>query len=255
MLAVEVNSLVKEFGKKNKPKFVAVDNISFSIKPGEKVAIVGPNGAGKTTTLMMMLGLMLPTSGTVHIFGSESEKRNIGAIKNIGFCAGYSNLNTDRTVRQVLTYFAMVSDVPDYKKSVDKILDELGIQHLSEKKCNGLSSGQGTLVSVAKSLVGNPKLVIMDEPTAFTDPEVSRRIQSVIDKYNNEYNTTVLITSHDMEEVERICDRVIFISSGKVALDAKPQTLKQKTGFSTLEEAWLSFAKEHQNEYDSEQEI
>jgi ABC-2 type transport system ATP-binding protein len=252
MFALEAKNLVKEFGKS---KSRAVDNVSFAIKPGEKVAIVGPNGAGKTTTIMMALGLIEPTSGSALIFGDDPKGRNVKSMEQVGFCAGYANFRTDRKVFQILKYNAMLYGIENPDRAVEEILLSLDIKHLSNKRTKSLSSGQGTLISVAKALVHKPKIVIMDEPTAFTDPEVSQRIQDILSEYNEKFNMTVVITSHDMQEVERICGRVIFIAQGKVVMDATPNSIRESTGHKTLEEAWLSFAKEHEKEFTQEEEI
>lgn len=253
MYAVELKGLVKEFGKKE--KFLAVNDVSIQIEEGEKVAIIGPNGAGKTTTLMMMLGLITPTSGSAKIFNVPSVYRNSKALKSVGFCAGYANFKSELKVFHILKSYAMGAGIINPNDDVEEIVEKLGIKHLLNRSCKSLSSGQGTLVSVAKALVHKPKIAVMDEPTAFTDPEISKRIQNILDLYNKEYNMTVIITSHDMVEVERICDRVIFISQGKIILDSSLDKIFEKTGFKSLEEAWLSFAKEYEDLLNQETEI
>ena len=220
----------------------AVDGISVSIGRGERVGIVGPNGAGKTTTLLMLLGAIEPDSGTVELVGELLPAGRSRAMERVGFAAGYLPLPERMTVWETLTMFATLYGVADPVTAATTILDELSITHLSGQLTESLSSGQGTLVGLAKALIHQPELIVLDEPTASLDPDVAMRVRDRLGAMNADHGTTVLLTSHDMREVEQLTDRVIFLRAGRIIADGPPDEVVAASGHPDLESMFLAEA-------------
>ncbi len=224
---VEVKNLIKRFGPPN-GGFVAVDNVSFEMRKGEILGLLGPNGAGKTTTIDMLLGLTKPTSGEIKIFNLPFEKNRVEILGKMNFSAAYVNLPWRLKVFENLYTFGRLYQVSDYKKKTDQLLQEFKIFHLKNKTTNDLSSGQLTSLYLCKAFINNPKLLLLDEPTAFLDPDVADLTRKFILKKVREEKTTVLFTSHNMAEITEICDRVIFLHKGKIVAEDTPVGLSQK---------------------------
>lgn len=220
----------------------AVNGISISIERGERVGIVGPNGAGKTTTLLMLLGAIEPDEGTVQLVGESLPAGRSSAMERVGFAAGYLPLPERLTVTETLIFFATLYGLASPEDEAARILDELSISHLGDQACESLSSGQGTLVGLAKALIHQPELIVLDEPTASLDPDVAMRVRDRLERMNTEHDMTVLLTSHDMREVEQLTDRVIFLRSGEVIADGEPAAVVAERGFESLEAMFLSEA-------------
>jgi len=230
---VEVKNLTKKFVTKRllfskKEEVVAVDNISFQIKEGEILGLLGPNGAGKTTTIDMLLGLIEPTKGEIKIFNLSFEKNREKILKEMNFSAAYVNLPWRLKVWENLYTFARLYEVDDYKKEVDRLIEEFGIGEYRNRFMKDLSSGQIARVQLCKAFVNNPKLLLLDEPTVFLDPDVADFTRKFIMKRVKKEGTTVLFTSHNMAEVSQLCDRVIFLDKGKIIAEDTPLGLSKR---------------------------
>jgi ABC-2 type transport system ATP-binding protein len=234
---LEVVDLTKRFGDTT-----AVDHVSFSVEEGETIGILGPNGAGKTTTIHMLLGLITPTSGSIRILGRDPHSDR-GALQNVGFSATYVHLPQTLTVRENLTVFARLYSVEHPAERIDHLLERLGATHLRDKITRGLSSGQATMAHLAKSLLASPRLLLLDEPTASLDPDAADRARRQVQEIAKEESITLLITSHNMREVEELCDRVLFIRAGRVVAEGTASELSTMFSATDLEEVFLKVAR------------
>jgi ABC-2 type transport system ATP-binding protein len=236
---LEARALEKSFkGKK------AVDGVDLVVRAGERVALLGANGAGKTTTLLMVLGVVTPDAGTVEITGHRLPGRRSEAMANVGFTAGYLPLPDRMRVMEVLRVFGDIYDVPDAETVAREGLEQFGISHLADEMANELSSGQRTLVSIVKAAMHRPPLLVLDEPTASLDPDVAHRARSGLETICDESGMALLVTSHNMSEVERICERVVFLSHGKVVANGSAPEVAAQFGRDNLEEVFLHLASE-----------
>jgi ABC-2 type transport system ATP-binding protein len=236
--ALSVSHLGKVYGEK-----IAVDEISFDVQPAEIVGLLGPNGAGKTTTINMILGILAPTSGTIHIAGMDLAARRREAAELINFAAVYAPLPGNLTVRQNLRVFGLLYDVKNLTARIEELIEQYDLRSLADTKCGVLSSGEQTRASLAKAMLNRPRLLLLDEPTASLDPAVADDIRTKIRVFAAG-GGGVLWTSHNMFEVEAVCDRVLFISHGKVLLEGNPKTLPGIHGKQTLEELFVAVARE-----------
>ena len=235
--ALRAHGLVKGFGPTR-----AVAGVDLEVAPGERVALLGPNGAGKTTTLLMCLGTITPDEGHVEIFGHRLPKGRSRAMEQVGFAAGYLPLPDRLRVKEVLGIFADLCGAPDRHQSVAAALDRFGVGHLADRMCVELSSGQRTIVGIAKAVLHTPSLLVLDEPTASLDPDVALRVRTALGRLNAEEGTTLLVTSHDMTEVERLCERVVFLQHGRVVADGTPAAIVAEHGHGSLEDLFLHLA-------------
>lgn len=226
---LEVSRLTKQFGS-----FTAVNNISFSIREGEIVGLLGPNGAGKTTTMQMLLGLTEPTSGTIAYFGREFPKYREEILANINFASAYLHIQERLTALENFRIFAGLYQVDGSEKRIRELLRLFEIEDALHVQFWKLSSGQQTRVILAKALINNPKLILMDEPTSSLDPDIANKVLDLIIKLQKQEKITILITSHDMDEVEELCDRVIFLDHGKIVAEDTPLGLTKRIGVATL---------------------
>jgi ABC-2 type transport system ATP-binding protein len=220
----------------------AVDGVDLAVAGGERVGIVGPNGAGKTTLLLMLLGAIDPDEGSVELLGRRLPAGRSAAMEDVGFAAGYLPLPDRLRVHEALRFFADLHDVPDRRLVVDRVIDELDIGYLRDKTCMSLSSGQATLVGIAKAVMHRPRLVVLDEPTASLDPDIALRVRDALARLNDEHRTALLLTSHDMREVEALTERVVFLRDGRVLADGPPAAVVADAGHATLEEMFLAEA-------------
>ncbi len=220
----------------------AVNGVDIEIHPGERVGIVGPNGAGKTTTLLMLMGAIDPDEGSVELVGQRLPGGRGPAMEEIGFAAGYIPLPERMTVLETLRLFGTLYAVDDPAGAARAVLEELGISHLEDQRCESLSSGQGTLVGFAKAVIHQPRLVVLDEPTASLDPDVAMRVRDRLEAMNRDHHTTLLLTSHDMREVERLTTRVIFLRSGTVIANGPAASVVKEAGYPDLETMFLAEA-------------
>jgi len=226
MSILEVKNLTKKFGK-----FTAVNNISFDLKEGEILGFLGPNGAGKTTTIDMILGLIKPTSGEVRIFDLPFEQNRVKILQQMNFSAAYVNLPWRLKVWENLYTFARLYEVDNYQKKVANLLEEFKMKDLKDYKTDALSSGQLTRLYLCKAFINDPKLLLLDEPTAFLDPDVADLTRKYIVERVRKTKTSVLFTSHNMAEVTEICNRVIFVNHGKIIAEDTPYGLAKKIKF------------------------
>jgi len=223
---------------------VAVDNISFQVRRNEIVGLLGPNGAGKTTTISMVLGVLEPTSGTIVIEGVDIERRRAQALSRTNFAAAYAPLPGNLTVAQNLRFFGMIYAVENLSGRIESLLKEFDLNRFRDTKCGVLSSGEQTRVSLAKAMLNSPHLLLLDEPTASLDPATARDIRNIIREFAARGQCGVLWTSHNMYEVEEVCDRVLFLSRGRILLEGDPKTLPREHGHKSLEELFIAVARE-----------
>jgi ABC-2 type transport system ATP-binding protein len=223
---------------------VAVDNISFDVHHNEIVGLLGPNGAGKTTTINMILGVLEPNAGTIHIEGLDLASHRSQAMARTNFAAVYTPLPGNLTLYQNLCIFGHLYGVEGLSKRVDEILKQFGLEAFRDKKCGVLSSGEQTRASLVKAMLNRPHLLLLDEPTASLDPATAREIRAEIREFVREGPGGALWTSHNMYEVEEVCDRVLFLSRGKLLLEGDPKTLPAEHGKKTLEELFITVARE-----------
>ena len=222
---------------------VAVDGISFAVEAGEIVGLLGPNGAGKTTTINMVLGVLIPSSGSIIIDGIDISKHRSQALSRTNFAAVYAPLPGNLTVVQNLRVFGMLYRVKELSKRIEELLVQFDLLPFRNSKCGVLSSGEQTRVCLAKAMLNRPQLLLLDEPTASIDPSKAQEIRAHVRRFA-EGNVGILWTSHNMQEVEEVCDRVLFMSKGKIMLAGNPKTLPQEHGKETLEELFIAVARE-----------
>ena len=208
---IEVNNLVKQF--KNA---LAVNNISFKINKGTIIGLLGPNGCGKSTTIGMMLGLIKPTSGTIVINGQNIENNRTNLLEKMNFISPYIELPKRLTVEENLKVYGRLYGVKNLESEVYKIMEKLNLTEFRSRKTGELSSGQKNRVSLAKALINNPEILLLDEPTASLDPDVGDIIRSFIEDFASNKGTTILLASHNMNEVERLCHEVMMMKNGKI---------------------------------------
>ena len=222
----------------------AVEQVSFAVNRNEIVGLLGPNGAGKTTTINMILGVLAPTSGTISIAGIDLAKRRSQALAHTNFAAVYATLPGNLTVEQNLRFFGLIYSVNDLGKRIDAVIEQFNLAHLRNTRCGLLSSGEQTRVALAKALLNSPRLLLLDEPTASLDPSAAQIVRSQIRELARQENRGILWTSHNMYEVEEVCDRVLFLSHGKILLEGNPRTLPGEHGAHSLEELFIRLARE-----------
>lgn len=223
---------------------VAVDGISFDVGRGEIVGLLGPNGAGKTTTINMILGVLEPSAGTISIGGWDIATQRSQALEQTNFAAVYAPLPGNLTVYQNLRIFGLLYGVTDLADRIEELLMQFNLDRLRNMKCGVLSSGEQTRASLAKAMLNRPDLLLLDEPTASLDPATAGDIRAQICEFVERTSAGVLWTSHNMYEVEDVCDRVLFLSRGRILLSGDPKTLRHEHGKETLEELFIAVARE-----------
>ena len=237
--ALSIKDLHKTYGA-----LIAVDNISFHVGHNEIVGLLGPNGAGKTTTINMVLGVLKPDMGTIHIEGIDIAKSRSEALERTNFAAVYAPLPGNLTVYQNLRIFGLLYGVKGLSDRIGAVLRQFDLRKFRDVKCGVLSSGEQTRVGLAKALLNNPRLLLLDEPTASLDPSNARDIRMKIREFAAQGQCGVLWTSHNMYEVEEVCDRVLFLARGRILLEGAPKTLPREHGKESLEELFISVARE-----------
>jgi ABC-2 type transport system ATP-binding protein len=223
---------------------LAVDHVSFVVGRNEILGLLGPNGAGKTTIINSVLGVLAPTSGAIHIGGIDVARRRSLALAKTNFAAVYATLPGNLTVAQNLRVFGLIYGVRALSRRIEEVLEEFDLKHLRDTKCGLLSSGEQTRAALAKALLNRPELLLLDEPTASLDPSAAQIVRARIRKLASEGNRGILWTSHNMLEVEEVCDRVLFLSHGKILLEGDPKGLPHEHGAATLEELFIRIARE-----------
>jgi len=236
---LSVTQLRKTYGE-----VVAVDGISFDVGRNEIVGLLGPNGAGKTTTINMILGVLTPDSGSISVEGIGVATHRPQALQRTNFAAVYAPLPGNLTVEQNLRVFGLLYGVKNLAERIEALLQQFDIRKFRDVKCGVLSSGEQTRVSLAKALLNSPQLLLLDEPTASLDPAIARDIRSKIRDFAAQGTGGVLLTSHNMNEVEQICGRVLFLSHGRILLEGDPKSLPREHGKASLEELFISVARE-----------
>lgn len=221
---LKVKNLTKKFDSPD-GSFTAVDNVSFEISDGEILGLLGPNGAGKTTTIQMLLGVMTSSSGTIQYFGKNFFEHRSIILKEVNYSSTYISLPYQFTVVEILDVFAHLYEVPDKKKRIQKLLGEFDLLHLQKKQFFMLSAGEKTRLLLTKAFINYPKVLLLDEPTASLDPEIAVKVREFLKKEKTEYNTSMLFTSHNMAEVEEMCDRVVILNHGKIIAQDTPEKL------------------------------
>jgi ABC-2 type transport system ATP-binding protein len=235
---VDVRDLRKSFGS-----VTAVDGISFTLRAGEVTALLGGNGAGKTTTISMLMGLIIPTSGSARVFGADMARDRHKVLWRMNFESPYVDIPHRLTVRQNLAIFGEIYGVVDLAQRIASIAADLKIAELLDRPYGKLSAGQKTRVSLAKALLNSPDLLLLDEPTASLDPDTADWVRARLESYRDRRGATIVLASHNMAEVERMASRVIMLEKGRVVADETPEALVRSYGRETLEQVFLDIAR------------
>jgi len=235
---ISVQSLTKQYGQ-----FLAVDGISFDIPKGGVTAILGGNGAGKTTTLAMLLGIIKPSAGSVSILGHDMLANRYGALQKMNFSSPYIDLPRKLTMRQNLRVYGKLYDVKDLEAQIERLAADLDMKDLIDRQVGKLSAGQQTRVSLSKALINTPELLLLDEPTASLDPDTADRLRGMLDQYRKRHGITILMASHNMREVERLCDNVLMMRRGKIVARGTPTELMKQYDRQGMEEVFLDIAR------------
>ena len=236
---LSIHELCKSYGA-----VAAVDRISFEVRPNEIVGLLGPNGAGKTTTINMVLGVLEPTSGTIRIGKTDLRRNRSKALERTNFAAVYAPLPGNLTVAENLHVFGLLYGVRGLRARIEEVLADFDLQRFRNVKCGVLSSGEQTRVGLAKAILNSPHLLLLDEPTASLDPASARDVRRLIRAMVTACQAGALWTSHNMLEVQEVCDRVLFLSRGRILLDGDPRALPSEHGKATLEDLFIAVARE-----------
>ncbi len=236
---LEVIGLSKTYNSKE-----AVKDVYFEVNQNEIIGILGPNGCGKTTTIGMILGLLKPSKGKVLINGVEIENQRVDLLNQLNFISPYIELPKKLTVRQNLEVYGRLYDVNKLKAKIDYLCEKLRLYEFIDKLTGELSSGQKNRVSLAKSIINNPKVLLLDEPTASLDPETGDFVRSFLEEYQQENKTSILLASHNMAEVERLCSSVLMMNKGSIIDEGRPEELIKKHGRKNMEEVFLKLTRE-----------
>ena len=229
MAVLQVKNLTKRFGS-----FTAVDSISFELREGEVLGLLGPNGAGKTTTIQILLGITTPNSGEIRYFEKDFSQNRQDCLQMINYTSAFNTLQSRTTVWENLLVFANLYLIDEPKKKIMELVEYFEIKDLLDSQYKYLSSGEKTRVNFIKALLNDPKIILMDEPTASLDPDIADKTLSLIEQIKKDRKISILYTSHNMNEIDRICDRVIFLSQGKIVAEDTPLNLTKKIETTTL---------------------
>ncbi|HET9961332.1 MAG TPA: ABC transporter ATP-binding protein [Nitrospiraceae bacterium] len=236
---LEVRRLSKRFGE-----FTAVDGISFEIRPGEILGLLGPNGAGKTTTIQMLLGLVTPSSGSIHMFGLDFRAHREAILQQVNFSSTYISLPYSLTVEENLAVVGRLYGLSGIPQRIDDIVKKLEMHEFRHKLTRKLSSGQMTRLTLAKAFLTEPKILFLDEPTASLDPDIAQKVRSVLLEERRANGLSILYTSHNMREMEIMSDRIIFLQRGHIVAEGTAQEIVTRFGQADLEEVFLKLARE-----------
>ncbi|MBS0641293.1 MAG: ABC transporter ATP-binding protein [Proteobacteria bacterium] len=238
MTAIQVEQLTKRYGD-----VLAVDGIDFSAPAGATVGLLGGNGAGKTTTIAMLLGLLIPTSGRIRVLGHDMATDRFAALARMNFSSPYVSLPFRLTVRQNLRVYGHLYNVRDLEQRIAELSDELDLGAVLDRPAGQLSAGQKTRVALAKALINRPDVLLLDEPTASLDPDTGDLVRSWLERYRGETGCTILLASHNMAEVERLCSHVLMLKKGRVVDRGSPDELLARYGRADLEDVFLDIAR------------
>ena len=239
MSVLTVSHLTKRFGA-----FTAVNDVSFDIKQGEILGVLGPNGAGKTTTIQMLLGLVTPTAGTIHMFGRNLSTDREAILQQVNFSSTYLSMPQSLTVEENLWVVARLYGLRDIPRHVDDIVKKLEMDEFRQKVTRKLSSGQLTRLTLAKALLTEPKILFLDEPTASLDPDIAQKIRVLLKEERRSSGLSIFYTSHNMREMEEMSDRIIFLQRGQLVAEGTAQEIVTRFGQEDLEEVFLKLARE-----------
>lgn len=235
---VEISHLRKTYGSK-----VAIDDLSFTVEPGEILAVLGPNGAGKTTAIQILLGLITPTSGTVNIFGMDINKHRVQILQRCNFSSAYLYLPHNLKVWENLLVFAQLYGVKHAMKKIDELLELLDMKEYKNAVTGKLSSGEQTRINLCKALLNDPELLLLDEPTASLDPDISDKVRKLLRRIQNERKIAMIQTSHNMRDVEEVCDRIVFVNKGRVITSGTTAEILQKFDQTSMEEVFIHISR------------
>jgi ABC-2 type transport system ATP-binding protein len=236
---LRVSHLRKQFGD-----FTAVEDVSFSIEPGEILGLLGPNGAGKTTTIHMLLGLITPTAGAIEMFGMELAAHREQILQQVNFSSTYISMPMALTVEENLWVVGRLYGLSDIHRRVDDIVKKLEMEEFRRKVTRKLSSGQMTRLTLAKALLTEPKILFLDEPTASLDPDIAHKIRALLKEERRSVGLSILYTSHNMREMEEMSDRIIFLQRGRIVAEGTARAIIARFGQADLEEVFLKLARE-----------
>lgn len=237
-IVLEARDLTREFDG-----VTVLDKFSFQLRQGEVLGLLGANGAGKTTAMNMLLGLTLPTSGRIEVFGKELHKHRIEILRRTNFSSAYTALPGNLYVWQNLAVFARIYGVPNAKQKIAELLELLEISDLRTRVTGQLSAGESTRVNLCKAMLNDPDLLLLDEPTASLDPDIADKVRKFVQRMQKERNIAILYTSHNMKDIEEVCDRVIFLHKGKVVAQGTPAEIVERSEQSSLEDVFIKIAR------------
>ncbi len=243
MEAIQVDTLTKRYGAT-----LAVDGISFVAPTGSTIGLLGGNGAGKTTTIAMLLGLLIPTAGSIRVLGHDMARDRFAALARMNFSSPYIALPHRLTVMENLRVYGHLYDVPHLGRRIEQLAADLDLGALLHRPAGQLSAGQKTRVALAKSLINRPELLLLDEPTASLDPDTGDLVRGWLERYRRESGCTMLLASHNMAEVERLCSHVLMMKQGRIVDRGSPDDLLARYGREDLEEVFLDIARDRQRE-------
>ena len=238
MDAIRVDSLTKRYGRT-----LAVDGIDFTVAPGATVGLLGGNGAGKTTTIAMLLGLLVPTAGSIEVLGHDIARDRFAALAGMNFSSPYVALPQRLTVAENLRVYGHLYDVPHAERRIRELAGQLDLDELLGRRAGELSAGQKTRVALAKALINRPEVLLLDEPTASLDPDTGDLVRTQLETYRAESGCTILLASHNMAEVERLCSDVLMMRKGRIVDRGTPQELLDRYGREDLEQVFLDIAR------------
>ena len=238
MDVIRVTNLVKRYGD-----VLAVDNIDFSVPSGATVGLLGGNGAGKTTTIAMLLGLLVPTSGAIEVLGHDMARDRFAALARMNFSSPYVSLPQRLSVAENLRVYGHLYNVPDIEARIARLAEELDLTALLDRQAGQLSAGQKTRVALAKALINKPELLLLDEPTASLDPDTGDWVRTWLERYRDETGCAILLASHNMAEVERLCDHVLMLKQGRIVDQGSPADLLTRYRRDDLEDVFLDIAR------------
>ena len=235
---IEVRSLTKRFGS-----LTAVEDLTFQVRRGEILGLLGPNGAGKTTTIHLLLGLTLPTAGAIRILGLDMPARRREILRRVNFSSAYTALPSNLTAGENLRIFARLYGVRRIRSRVRRLLEMFGIPEVENRLTGTLSSGQLTRLNLCKAFINDPEVLFLDEPTASLDPDIADRVRTILKKIQRESGVTMVYTSHNMQEIEIMCDRVIFLSHGRIVHVGTPREVMEEARAGSLEDVFIGLAR------------
>jgi ABC-2 type transport system ATP-binding protein len=235
---LEVDHLTKRFGE-----VTAVDDLSFSAQGGEILGLLGPNGAGKTTTIQLLLGLTSPTSGRIRLLSLDLDRHRREILQRVNFSSAYISLPFNLSVRENLEVFARLYGVQNRRRRITELVELFEIPEVLETVTGKLSSGQVTRVNLCKAFLNDPEILFLDEPTASLDPDIAQKVRTALKRVQRERGVTMVYTSHNMREIELVCDRVIFLSRGKLVAEGTPREILERADSESLESVFITLAR------------